>query len=134
MPGGELAIPVKVHPSGLWVGIAVTISGQQTIFMVLDTGAPASVISPGIARELTERGLLQPTADPGHYGLTDLTAQDADDQPPLPDVIVRPLRRLALLQIDGLLGLDFFRQFDRITFDFPTASLTLSSAPPHRGW
>jgi hypothetical protein len=133
MHDGELTIPVKFHPSGLWVGLAVTVSDQQTLFMVLDTGSPASVISPRVTRELVDRGLLQQTAEPHHYSLVDLSAEDAAGKPALPDLTVRTLRKLTLLRIDGLLGLDFFRQFDRICFDFPTSSLTLSPAPPRQG-
>jgi hypothetical protein len=99
---------------------------------VLDTGSPASVISPSVTRELSDYGLLQQAGEPQRYRLVDLTAEGAAGKPPLPDLTVRTLRRLALLQIDGLLGLDFFRQFDRICFDFPTSTLILSPAPPRR--
>jgi len=70
MHDGELTIPVKVHPSGLWVGLAVTVRDQQTLFMVLDTGLPASVISPGVTRDLGDRGLLQHAAEPHHSSLS----------------------------------------------------------------
>jgi len=128
MPDGELAIPAELHPSGHWIGISVTIGGRHTIFMVLDTGSPASAISPGISRALRARGLLRESRTPGSYHLTALTAEDAARKPPLPNLTVRILPRLDRLAIEGLLGLDFFRLFDHICFDFPTSSLILSPA------
>jgi hypothetical protein len=129
IPNGELAIPAELHPSGLWIGISVAISGLQTIFMVLDTGSPASAISPTVSRDLRARGLLRESRLPGSYQLTALTADDAARKPPLPDLTVRILPRLDRLEIEGLLGLDFFRLFGHVCFDFPTSSLILSPAP-----
>src|SRR5262249_62258053 len=89
--------------------------------MVLDTGWPASAISPGMSRALRAGGLLRESRIPGSYQLTELTAEDAPSKPP-PNVTVRILPRLDRLQIEGLLRLDFFRSFHRIRFDFPTSS------------
>src|SRR5262245_5941142 len=107
IPNGELAIPAELHPSGHWIGISVAIGGRHTIFMVLDTGSPASAISPGISRALRTRGLLRESRIPGSYQLTELTAADTPRKPPLPNVTVRILPRLDRLKIEGLLGLDF---------------------------
>ncbi len=59
----------------------------------------------------------------------------------LPDLNVRILTRLAVLDIDGLLGVDFFRRFDRVFphrhgalgLEYPPASGCLggrASEPP----
>src|SRR5713226_9315296 len=129
MPDGEMAIPAELHPSGFWIGIYVAISGRHTIFTVLDTGSPASAISPVVSRDLHARGLLRESRIPGSYELTALTAEDALRKPPLPNLSVRILPRLDRLEIEGLLGLDFFRLFGHVCFDFPTSSLILSPAP-----
>jgi hypothetical protein len=129
MLGGELSIPARVQHSGRWVGIWVSISNLYTIFMVLDTGSPVSAVSRTVASDHRNRGLLKPTDDPRLFGLGSLTAEEVPDKPPLPDVTVCVLPRLTPLRIAGLLGLDFFRQFDHICFDFPASSLTLSPAP-----
>jgi hypothetical protein len=129
MPDGELVIPVGLHPSGVWVGISVTIASRHTIFMVLDTGAPASGLSPSVSQDLQRRGLLHPSQVADRFLLTELTAEAAEHKPPLPDLLVGTVLRLGRLQIEGLLGLDFFRLFDHICFDFPTSSLTVSPIP-----
>src|SRR5262245_39246042 len=99
------------------------------MFMVLDTGSPVSAVSHAVASDLVNRSLLKPTDDPRLFGLGILTAEEVPDKPPLPDVTVCILPRLTPLRIAGLLGLDFFRQFDHICFDFPASSLTLTLAP-----
>jgi hypothetical protein len=133
MQGGELRIPADLHSSGHWMGIWVSIANTYTILMVLDTGSPVSAVSRAIATDLQDRSLLTPTNDPRLFGLADLTAEELSDKPPLPDVTVCVLPRLTALGIAGLLGLDFFRQFDRICFDFPTSTLILLPALPRRG-
>jgi hypothetical protein len=122
MRGGEqLSIPVHRHPSERWIGIYVTIASSQTIFMVLDTGSPQSTISSGVAHDLHRRNLLVPADDHSSYHLTNLTA------PPhsLPDLTVRVFPRLARLQIDGLLGLDFFNHFELTCFRVSSMQLLL---------
>ncbi len=56
--------------------------------------------------------------------MNDLVATDAPEVR-LPDLVVRELPRLTLLRIDGLLGLDFFRRFERVCFHIATSRLVL---------
>jgi hypothetical protein len=125
MPGGELSITVREHPSGLWLGVLLSVAGGESILMVLDTGSPISVISPHVAQDLRVRGALPETTDPHHYWLRELAVIEASGEATLPDIRVRVLPRLAPLQVDGLLGLDFFRRFDLISFRFSTSRLLL---------
>jgi hypothetical protein len=124
--GDELHIPVRPHASGLWMGIYVIVGGRDTLLMVLDTGSPASVISPNSAQVLQAGGLLVATQTPGHFQLSNMRVRDAKDQPLLPDISVRILPRLTRLQIDGLLGLDFFRHFERVCFQISAMRLELT--------
>ncbi len=128
MPSGELSIPVRLHQSELWVGIVVRVGPIFDMLMVLDSGAPVSAIAPRMHHELRARGLLGTAPDPRYHELTELTAKDAPHID-LPDLRVRVLPRLALLRIDGLLGLDFFRRFDRVCFHIATARLVLEYPP-----
>ena len=122
MPGGELSIQARPHPSGLWITIPVTIGRVRTLAMVIDSGSPVSAISPEIAQALRDAGLLAPASTPPYeYRLAALTVQDQS----LPDQDVRILPRLARLRIAGLLGLDFLSQFLAIHFYVPTRRLVL---------
>lgn len=123
---GDLTIPVERHPSGLWVGIYVSANNQQTMLMVLDTGSPVSALSPTIAQALHIRGLLRSELTPGSFRPVALMAVQAAGHPTLPDLRMRVLPRLTRLQIDGLLGLDFFRQFDRVCFQLAAMRLELT--------
>ncbi len=128
MPAGELTVPVSTHPSGLWVGIYVDIGARVRLFMVLETGSPVSALSPSIAQHLHSRKLLQADPAPGYFRPAPLTAAQAPGHPPLPDLAVRVLPRLTRLRIDGLLGLDFFRRFDRVCFQLSAMRLELTHA------
>jgi hypothetical protein len=127
-PTGELVVPASNHPSGLWVGIYVGVGTEATIFMVLDTGSPVSALSPAIAQHLHTVGLLHPAEAAGYFRPAQFTAWRATGRPALPDLPLRILPRLGRLQIDGLLGLDFFRQFERVCFQLSQMRLELSYA------
>ena len=125
MPTGELVVPVSNHPSGLWVGIYVGVGTEATMFMVLDTGSPVSALSPATAQHLNARGLLHARGAASYYRTSPLTAVRAAGRPTLPHAPFRILARLGRLQNDGLLGLDFFRQFDRVCFQLSAMRLEL---------
>ena len=108
------------------MGIYVDVGSVATIFMVLDTGSPVSALSPAIGQHLHAHGLLYPGGATGYLRLAPLTASRATGRPPLPDISMRILHRLGRLQIDGLLGLDFFRQFERVCFQFSGMQLELT--------
>jgi hypothetical protein len=126
MPTGEIVIPASNHPSGLWVGIYVGVGTEATIFMVLDTGSPVSALSPAIAQHLHMRGMLYQAEAAGHFRPSPLTAWRAAGRPALPGLTLRVLPRLGRLQIDGLLGLDFFRQFEQVCFHLSQMRLELT--------
>jgi hypothetical protein len=129
MPHGELTIPVRFHRSGLWVGIFITVQGIHTLFMVLDTGSPVSAISPQVREDLRTASLLQAADEPRYYRLSDVAARGTDDWLPLLDLDVRVLPRLSLLGIEGLLGLDFFRNFGRVCFHLSDWQIVLEYPP-----
>ena len=91
--------------------------------MVLDPGSPVSAISPEVSRELRSLGLLQESQRRRYYQLAALTVQDQ----PFPSLEVRVLPRLAELEVDGLVGLDFLRQFAAVHFYISTMRLVLEA-------
>lgn len=99
----------------------VTVRRSAHLLMVLDTGSPVSVISPVVLDDLLARGLVRPEASSNRYVLTGLSVQGQ----PLPDLSVRVLPRLARIQVDGLLGLDFLRSFKAVHFHVDTFRLVL---------
>jgi hypothetical protein len=125
MPGGELSVRARLHPSGLWVTIPLRVGGSRLLPMVVDSGAPISAISPEIAAELAELKLLGQDAHPPYqYRLSGISLQGRA----LPDLQVRVLPRLTRLRVDGLVELDFLRQFAAIHFYVATLRLVLDEA------
>lgn len=121
MPGGDVAVQAELHESGNWIVVPVAVRGAVDLLMVLDTGSPVSVISPVVLDDLVTRGLLGPEVASNRYVLTRLSVQGQ----PLPDLLVRVLPRLARIQVDGLLGLDFLRLFKAVHFHVDTFHLVL---------
>lgn len=122
MLGGEISVRADLHPSGNWITVPISVAGLISLAMVLDTGSAVSAISPAAKDVLGARGLVLPRGDGDGLLLTQLTVQGQA----LPDLVVRVLPRLARLGIDGLVGLDFLRAFERVSFHVPTLRLVLS--------
>lgn len=74
-----------------------------------------------MSRELIVGGLLHATMNPRRFRLANL----AIGGQAIPDLEVAILPRLDRLEIDGLLGLDFLLNFNRIVFDVRTFDLVL---------
>ena len=84
-----------------------------------------SAVSPN-TEELHARGLLLRGLSPRACLLSDPRARDAEGSLRLPEISVRILPRLARPELDGLLGLDYFRQFDRVCFQLSAMRLELT--------
>lgn len=121
MPGGELSVRARFHQSRRWITVPASIADLQAVYLVLDTGSPVSALSARMSHEVAARGLLHATSNPTRFRLANLTiAGEA-----IPDLAVAILPRLDRLEIDGLLGLDFLLDFNRIVFDVRTFDLVL---------
>ena len=121
MPGGDVSAQAQLHESGNWIVVPVAVRGAVDLLMVLDTGSPVSVLSPLALADLLARGLLGPEVASNRYLLAGLSVQGQS----LPDMLVRVLPRLARIQVDGLLGLDFLRSFRAVHFHVDTFRLIL---------
>jgi hypothetical protein len=134
MPDGEIAVQASLHPHAAnWVTLEITLSGVLTLQMVLDTGSPASAISPATTVELQCLNLLaDPSKPPYHHRLTAITTQEGYALPDF-DVVVLPRlerMRVAGILVPGLLGLNFLNQFSHVCYYVDTHRLVLGSRPP----
>lgn len=114
-----------MHPSGRWITIPLRVSGTRRL-----AAGPGHRFT-GVGRLATHRasapGGQVVSSGPSDQSL-DLASLTADGQP-LPDLEVGVIRRLDRLEIDALLGLDFFTQFARIHFDTRALRLVLEADP-----
>jgi hypothetical protein len=118
----ELFIQARIHPRNQWILVPLMVKGVRDLNMVLDTGAPFSSISDGTRDLLSAAGLLDHVQH-NWYALRELSVQGQ----PIPDLLVHVSRRVSQAGAEGLMGLDFLRQFTDIHFHVPTLRLTLST-------
>ena len=116
----ELTIQTRLHAVNWWIVIPVVILGIRELNMVLDTGAPFSAISDATYDLLVTAGLIERRTD-NWCILRGLVVQGQ----PVPDQTVRVSRRVSQARAEGVLGLDFLRQYAEIRFYTQTLRLTL---------
>lgn len=114
-----IAVRTLAHPRG-WILIPVTVCGIWHGHFMLNTFTPISSVSASTATMLEALQCFTPQASHGHL-LRTLTIGGV----PLPELPVRISRAATLLDVEGMLGLDFLRQFTAIRFDVPAGTLTL---------
>ena len=90
------------------------------IEFVLNSGYLASALNLRSRTVLTAMGLLRPI-DERFSVLTDLTTAGQS----LPDLAIHASRALELIDVEGMLGLDFLQQFTDIHFNAPSGRLIL---------
>lgn len=121
MPGAiEIVIDTWQHPRFGWVMIPVEVSAGVVLDLAFNPGIPASSMTVRTQQWLIEKEVLPPI-EQRWYVLRDAMVQ----QQPLPPFQVR-VSRINRPGADGILGLDFMRQFTDIHFHVPTFRLTLT--------
>ena len=115
------SVVTRDHPEFGWVMVPLFVA-QIQLRMMLNTGSPRSVISEAARDTLIQNELLPPQQLAG-YTLTPvaLAGQRISD---LPVRVRGPV--FARAHVDGMLGLDFLRQFTEIHFDVAAFRLTLT--------
>lgn len=101
--------------------LPLRVGGIVQLNMVLNTGLLISSISGQARQDLIMKELIPPVGGSG-YLLTELTIA----QHPVADLRVRVRPRVDQLRVDGILGLDFLRQFTDVHFHVPSFRLTLA--------
>jgi hypothetical protein len=118
---GSLVVQTSLHRRGWWVLVPLVVANTVTIEMVLDTGSLLSGVSEATQQTLAANGLLEPSGE-RRFVLRRLAIQGQ----PVPDLVVRPSRRVTQAGASGVLGLDFFGRFTDIHFHVPSMRLTLT--------
>jgi hypothetical protein len=104
-----------------WVLVPMTIGGQVSINMIVNLGVPRSSISAATRDQLITKELVPPRRD-RTYVLDDVTVQGQL----LPAFTVRVSGALGRIGAGGILGLDFFAQYEDIHFHVPSFRLALN--------
>jgi hypothetical protein len=103
-----------------WIMVPVTVCGVWGGNFVLSTIATTSTLSAGTASALDAFQCLS-EADQGGLMLRGLTI----GQQRLPDLPMRVSPAATISRVEGLLGLNFLRQFASVCFDVAGNTLTL---------
>ena len=119
----ELTIQAHRHDRG-WVMIPLIVPLQPGVGwqleLVLNTGRPQSVLSRSLGNALSSLGLLH-QRDRRQYVLRDPVA----DGRPVRGLVLRLSAGPALLDLDGMIGLDFLDQFAEVRLNTRSLRLTL---------
>lgn len=117
----RIEIQARQHDRYGWVLVPISVQGKTVIDMVVNLGVPRSSISAATRDELIMKELVPPRRDRS-YVLDGLSVQGQ----PLPPLSVRVSGALGRIGAGGILGLDFFAQYEDIHFHVPSFRLTLN--------
>jgi hypothetical protein len=119
--GDEISVETYTHTSGL-IAIRLKVGPLYSLPLVINTGYLISCVRPGVRDSLVALGHLRPSGG-RFYELHDI-ALAGRAMPPLE---MRVNAAIALLDMDGVVGLNFLSQFREVCFDVETRRLTLRS-------
>lgn len=122
MPGSEVSFRLRYSLSDPsqrgWLFVPLSVGQDYVLEMLPNPFSPRSSLSRRAMEDIAVRSLTSPATASVLHDLRILGQ-------PVPDVHVRVGAAANLLRVDGILGFDFFGQFERIIFDPPTRQLTL---------
>jgi len=101
--------------------LVVSVPGGSDLRLVLDSGTVTSAVKETVLNELLAHGRATQVGR-HRYLLHDLAVSGV----PLPDMPVRVGGRTEEIDADGLVGLDYLAQFERVCVDIPSLRLTLT--------
>jgi hypothetical protein len=114
-----IATQTRTHQRG-WLIVTFTVGALSALDCVVNPGYPVSAISLGTRDVLGALGHLEHTGG-RLYRLLDLSLEGQA----LPNLHVRSSPAVDLLGVEGVIGLNFFRQFREVCFHVPSGRLTL---------
>jgi hypothetical protein len=123
MPGPEISIQTWLNPSSHSLVFGLMVHNRHILTMAINSGLPATVISPSTRDALIATRVLLATNSSGSYRLTGLAAEGQR----LPDLEARVVPRLSRLGVNGMVGLDFLFHFEHVHFHVPTLRLILQN-------
>lgn len=115
MPDGrEITLPLQAHP--VYGLLIMPIQIGDDIFSMFISGSPFSGLADTAwGQLLLSEDLVLPSEPGGRYRLDRLSLDGVSLAP----LEVRLSRRAHRFGLDGELGLNFFRQFARVTYEIP---------------
>ncbi|MGI8550710.1 MAG: hypothetical protein ACR2PL_07975 [Dehalococcoidia bacterium] len=116
----EITVHTEAHERG-WIVVPTLVGGMFELRWILNTGHAMSSLSTATGAVLSALGHLD-HMEGRNYRLRDVTLADQR----VPDHQVRSGQAVNLLALEGILGLDFLRQFHDVHFNVPAGLLTLS--------
>jgi hypothetical protein len=121
--GRELIVPIDQHPHG-WRILRMTVPlldrTPWELDLMLNTGRTQSVLSRSMLAAMRALGLFGAQSGPVY-----VLRQPTADGVPLPDLTLRASAGPGMLDLDGMLGLDFFDCFSEACISTRTLRLTL---------
>jgi len=119
--GGERVVPLRLHSRLFWLLLVVPVPGRRDLRFVLDSGTVISAVKETVLTELLATGRATQLGR-RRYLLHEVTVAGVA----LPDMPVRVGGRTEEIDADGLIGLDYLAQFERVCVDIPSLRLTLT--------
>jgi hypothetical protein len=119
----DVTVDIIRHPRGWYVvALTVPLAGQMTfeVHLMLNTGRPQSAISLGTLRLLRAVGFIAQDAGP-RFVIRDARLGNVR----VADIPMRLSAGPRLLDVEGMLGLDFLEQYAHARIDFRARRLTL---------
>ena len=121
MSGDELVLPLQLHHRNFWLVLQVPVAGRRSLTFVVDSGCAISAMKQvALDRLVALRRASQVSAT--RYLVQQLVVAGIG----LPDILVRPRGPAERIDADGIIGLDYLYQFQRVCVDTRTLQLTLT--------
>lgn len=121
MSGDELVLPLRLHERNWWLLLDAFVPGLGPLTLVLDSGCGLSAMKEAVLADLVT---LQRASriSAARYRVQQLSVAGVV----IPDIVVRAGGPTERVDVDGIMGLDYLYQFQRVCVDTRTLQLTLT--------
>lgn len=121
MSGDELVLPLQIHQRNLWLVLEVPVAGRRSLTLVVDSGCAISAMKQVALDHLMALGSAS-RVSATRFLVQQLVVASVG----LPDMVVRAGGPADRVDADGIIGLDYLYQFQRVCVDTRTLQLTLT--------
>ena len=130
MTTDELVVPLGLHSRHLWLMLRVTVPDREDLRLVVDSGSVGSTVKEAVLEDLVARGRAT-FAGGRRFALQDVRVGGVL----IPDIPVRAGGSAEGIDPDGIVGLEYWWQFDRVCVQTQPLQLHLTrpAAAPRLG-